>query len=76
MEGGAALVLAVQVPAFVPDGDKTKSVYTIFVIQGATGGVSVVTQWLRNPLGTIRFQVRSLASLSGLRIWRCHEPQV
>jgi len=23
-------------------------------------------------LGTMRLQVRSLASLSGLRIWRCH----
>ena len=28
-------------------------------------------KWIQ--LGTMRLQVRSLASLSGLRIWRCHE---
>ena len=33
----------------------------------------MVVQWKRIQLGTMRFQVRSLASLSGLRIWRCHE---
>ena len=27
----------------------------------------------RIRLGTMRLQVRSLASLSGLRIWCCHE---
>ena len=36
-------------------------------------GVSIVAQqkWIRR--GTIRLQDRSLASLSGLRIWCCHE---
>ena len=32
-----------------------------------------MTQWLMNPPGTIRLWVRSLASLSRLRIWRCLE---
>jgi len=32
-----------------------------------------VAQRKRIQLGTMRLQVRSLASLSGLRIWRCHE---
>ena len=34
------------------------------------GGAPVMTQWKRIRLGTMRLQVRSLASLSGLRI-RC-----
>ena len=33
--------------------------------------VPVVAQWLTNPLGTMRWWVRSLASLSGLRIRHC-----
>ena len=36
-------------------------------------GVSIMVQWKRIQLGTMRFQVQSLASLSGLRIWHCHE---
>ena len=36
-------------------------------------GVPVVAQWKRIQLGTMRLPVRSLASLSGLRIWHCHE---
>ena len=32
-----------------------------------------MVQWLTNRLGTMRFQVRSLALLSGLRIWPCCE---
>ena len=36
-------------------------------------GAPVVAQWKRIRLGTMRLQVRSLASLSGLRIWRCRE---
>ena len=36
-------------------------------------GVSVVVQWKRIRLGTMRLQVRSLALLSGLRIQHCHE---
>ena len=34
-------------------------------------GVPVVVQQKGIPLGTMRLRVRSLASLSGLRIWRC-----
>ena len=36
-------------------------------------GVPIVAQWKRSQLGTKRFQVPSLASLRGLRIWCCHE---
>ena len=28
---------------------------------------------LQTQLGSMRMQVRSLAALSGLRIWRCHQ---
>ena len=35
-------------------------------------GVPVVAQQKRIQLGTMRLQVQSLASLSGLRIWHCH----
>ena len=36
-------------------------------------GVPVLVRWKRIRLGTIGFRVRSLASLSGLGIWHCHE---
>ena len=36
-------------------------------------GVSVVVQRKRMRVGTMKLKVRSLALLSGLRIWRCHE---
>ena len=36
-------------------------------------GVPVVMQWKRIRLGTVKFRVRSLALLSGLRIWCCYE---
>ena len=36
-------------------------------------GVPVMAQQKRIQLGTMRVWVRSLASLSGLRIWCCHE---
>ena len=32
-----------------------------------------MAQWKQIQLGTMRFRVQSLASLSGLRIQRCHE---
>ena len=38
-----------------------------------TERVTIVVQRKRNWLGTMRLQVRSLASLSWLRIRRCHE---
>ena len=36
-------------------------------------GVPVAEQWKRIRLVTMRLQVQSLASLSGLRIQHCHE---
>ena len=36
-------------------------------------GVLIVAQWQQIQPGTMRLWVESLASLSGLRIWRCHE---
>ena len=36
-------------------------------------GVPVMAQQKRIQLGIMRLQVRSMASLSGLRIWRCCE---
>ena len=36
-------------------------------------GVPVMVQWKRSRLGTMRLQVQSLATLSGLRIWHCCE---
>ena len=36
-------------------------------------GVPVVAQWLTNPTRNHEVWVRSLASLSGLRIWCCSE---
>ena len=41
--------------------------------QRGISGVPVVAQQKRIQLGTIRFQVRSLALLSGLRVWCCCE---
>ena len=36
-------------------------------------GVPIMAQWKRIQLGTMRLLVRSLALLSGLRIWHCGE---
>ena len=36
-------------------------------------GVPVMAQWLTTPTRNHEVAVRSLALLSGLRIWRCHE---
>ena len=36
-------------------------------------GVPIMAQQKGIPLGTLRLRVQSLASLSGLRIWRFHE---
>lgn len=36
-------------------------------------GVPVVAQRKRIRLGTMRLWVQSLASISGLRTWHCHE---
>ena len=43
------------------------------VIKFADFGVSVVAQWLTNPNRNHEVAVRSLALLSVLRIWRCHD---
>ena len=43
------------------------------LVKRSLRGVPVVAQWKRIRLGTMRFRVRSLATLSGLRIRCCHE---
>ena len=35
--------------------------------------VPVMEQWKQIQLGSMRLQLRSLASISGLRIWCCQE---
>ena len=35
-------------------------------------GGPLLEQWKQIQLATVKFRVLSLASLSGLRIWRCH----
>jgi len=47
--------------------------YDHFNIHRICSGFPTVVQWKRIQLGTVRLQVRSLASLSGLRIRYCHE---
>ena len=47
--------------------------YTAQLIKNSSWGVPIVVQQKRIRLGNIRLWVRSLASLSGLRIWCCHE---
>ena len=44
-----------------------------FKIKFKKTGIPIVAQWKQILLGTMRLQVRSLASLSGLRIWCCRE---
>ena len=36
-------------------------------------GVPIMAQQKQICLASMRMQIQSLASLSGLRIWRCHE---
>ena len=43
------------------------------IIEIWLSGVPVVVPWKQIRLGTVRFWVRSLASLSGLRIWHRYE---
>ena len=50
-----------------------KCIFVFFIKMGILWGVPVVAQWKRIQLGTMRWWVRSVASLSGLRIWHCHE---
>ena len=47
--------------------------FFFFFLSKVNVGVPTVAQWNQILLGTMRLQVRSLASLSGLRIWHCHE---
>ena len=47
--------------------------YNFLVIWKKITGVSIVVQWKWIRLVTMRLRVWSLASLSGLRIWRCRE---
>ena len=57
------------------NGEKLKD----FLLKSGMGqeclfqGVDIVVQWKQLQLGTMRLWVQSLASLSGLRIWRCCE---
>ena len=43
------------------------------IFQDKHFGVPAVAQWKRIQPGTMRLQVQSLTSLSGLRIWPCCE---
>ena len=36
-------------------------------------GIPAVAQWEQTGLGSMRTWLASLALLSGLRVWRCHE---
>ena len=46
--------------------------WSLGILKGDSG-IPTVAQWKRIRLGTMGLQVGSLASLSGLRIRRCHE---
>ena len=46
---------------------------TLLAFENGLSGVPAVVQQKRIRLGTMRLWVPSLASLSGLKIWRCHE---
>ena len=64
----------VLVSAFTPFSDTTcLPLYFCWCFQNISRGVPVMVQWKRIRLGTMRVWVWSLASLSGLRIWHCHE---
>ena len=41
----------------------------MYILHKRIQGVPIVVQWKRIQLGTMRWWVQSLASLSGLRIW-------
>ena len=47
--------------------------YTYINIYKSKLGVPIVAQQKQIRLGTMKLQVQSLASLSGLRIWYCRE---
>ena len=44
-----------------------------FLFKEVPLGVPIVAKWVKNPTGTMRMQIQSLALLSGLRIWSCGE---
>ena len=53
---------------------KCDQVCSVFILLRKQNiGVPIVVQWKRIQLGTMRLQVRSLASLGGLKIWHCCE---
>jgi len=54
------------------EGDRDKNLESKEA-RGEKRGVPIVGQWKGIRLGTMRLRVRSLASLSGLRIQRCRE---
>ena len=53
---------------FQPHGWNLKA---LFLVKSVRQGVPIVVQQVKNPTLSVRTRVRSLASLSGLRIWRC-----
>ena len=52
---------------------QSKSVLLFLTHRTWVQGVPIVAQQKPIGLGSMRLQVRSQTSLSGLRIWRCHE---
>ena len=50
-----------------------QKVFSFIKFKTVCWGVPIVAQWKQIQLGTVGLGVRSLASLSGLRIWRCRE---
>ena len=70
MKKSSSCADAVRKEEFEHDSDASVKAKTLKTF---SRGVSVVAQQKRIPLGTVRFQVPSLASLSGFRIQRCCE---
>ena len=56
-----------------PDRADSQVSHTRLPIKNAWVGVPTVAQWKRTQLGSMRMWIPSLASLSGSRIWHCHE---
>ena len=48
-------------------------VMTVNFILKTSSGIPVVAQWKRIPLGTTRWWVPPVTSVSEVRIWRCRE---
>ena len=66
----AGLILSLAL--WVQDSAAKKELKIWFNLK-STLGVPMMAQRLTNRLGTMMLRVQSLALLSGLKIWRCHE---